>query len=120
MANATKIVSSNAEARLSKLKNKRNQLENLLRSRERLEYEIKNLKKSVEKDAKQLTKESVLYEELSGKDEGLTDDDITEHFVLQEGVDSRVEIKRVLRVLSSSQDELIAILKLLLRFAEVL
>lgn len=56
-----KTITSQSQAHLSKLKSKRTQLENLLRSRERLDYEIKNLKKSIQKDQKRIQKEQSMF-----------------------------------------------------------
>jgi len=61
MSTPNKIVKSNTDARVSKLQNKKSHLENLLRSRERLTYEIQNLKKSIAKDKKRLQKDSSSY-----------------------------------------------------------
>lgn len=60
-------VTNQQQAHLSKLKNKRQQLENLLRSRERLNYEIQNLKKSISKDQKRIQKEAAQLEQVTSR-----------------------------------------------------
>lgn len=124
MANANKVILKNSEARLSKLKNKKSQLENLLRSRERLDYEIKNLKKSIQKDNKIITEE---FEKLENfDDESLTDEDLQVleesqlPFLLEESRSPQETYQKLIRLLVDSKSELILILELLLKFAETL
>lgn len=61
MSTPNMIVKSTTDARVSKLQNKKSHLENLLRSRERLTYEIQNLKKSIAKDKKLFKKQTTFY-----------------------------------------------------------
>lgn len=118
MANANKVITRNSEARLSKLKNKKSQLENLLRSRERLDFEIKNLKKSIAKDQKIVLKE---IEQLKPICNAQTPEElISEQVVVDEGENPKETLRKLVKVLSSSEDELISILRLLLKFAETL
>lgn len=117
MAAANKVIRSNSEARLSKLKNKKSQLENLLRSRERLDYEIKNLKRSIAKDQKIVAKE---YATIIGIDNSASDEVISETVELEEGVKPRETAQAAYRSLLNSRDELQSILTLLLKYAETL
>lgn len=118
-------VTNQHQAHFNKLQNKRSQLENLLRSRERLDYEIKNLKKSISKDQKRILKEeatlqkSMLLQAKSGKvltSTGLPGDleSIQESFDLQEDEDPAEIAKAVL----AQRKLLEEITDLLLKFNE--
>lgn len=52
------------QLRLSKIKSKRAQLDNLLRKRERIDFEVTRLKKSIARDQKQAVKEQLLARDL--------------------------------------------------------
>lgn len=113
MSTTNKIIKSRAEARASKLKNKRTQLENLLRSRERLDYEIKNLKKSIARDQKQILKEELLLNQHAGNKEA-----ITESVQVEEGEDSESLAEEILKIFTQSDQELEQILALMLKYDE--
>lgn len=123
----TKKVTNQQQARLSKLENKKKQLENLLRSRERLNFEINMLKKSISKDQKSIKKEAALLEQArKSKVQGtlaltgqtyLTDNSsqtIRESFDLQDDEDPQ----QLVELLSAEENLLTEIFDLLLRFDE--
>lgn len=114
-------VTNQQQAHLSKLKNKRQQLENLLRSRERLDFEIKNLKKSISKDQKRVQKEAAqlreaqsqaLEQNLLQTPEGLR--------VLQEmvGLEDDEDLGQFETAVLAQINELEEITSLLLKFSE--
>lgn len=113
-----KIITNQTELRANKLKNKRTQLENLLRSRERIDFEIKNLKKSINRDLKQHLKESEMYYELSEK--GFQEESLREAIVLDEGADPESELRKFIKNLKLTDDEIHLIIRILLAFAETL
>lgn len=113
-----KVITSQSELRANKLKNKRTQLENLLRSRERLDYEIKTLKKSIAKDVKVVQHEAEVLTNLL--DAEADSEMIQEAVELQEGEDPRKAIKSLLKTIKLSDEEIYLIVKLLLAFAETL
>lgn len=100
------------QIRLNKLKNKRAQLENLLRSRERLNYEIKNLQKSLAKDQKAILKEEQLWQ---AKDKQKI---LTESKLLGEGEDPDALGDEAHEFLSTSLTVLDEVLELLLKFPD--
>lgn len=107
-------VQNRRELRLSKLKNKRTQLENLLRSRQRLDYEIKNLQKSLARDQKQFLKEVTLWRT---KDSQKI---LTESTLLEDGEETEDEVLQteVFEHFSAYSDVLDEVLKLLLKFPD--
>lgn len=114
MAQTTKIIRSNQEARLSKLKNKKTQLENLLRSRERLDFEIKNLKKSIKKDQKIVLKEYSLLDQTDGHSQ----ESILESMLIEKEQDPEEEYQSSVKLLLETQNEFQKILDILLHFEE--
>lgn len=114
MSSPTKIIKSQAQARASKLKNKKSQLENLLRSRERIDYEIKNLKKSIARDQKIVLKEEALLSQVTRDHESLL-----EAVQLDEEEDDLELLKQeILTIFYQTDQELEQILDLLLKYDE--
>lgn len=110
--NLNKTATNPRQIRLSKLKNKRAHLENLLRSRERLNYEIKNLSKSLAKDQKALLREEKLWQAQDSQKI------LTESKLLGEEEDpSELEAEAHL-FFSSSKAVLDEVLDLLLKFPD--
>lgn len=111
MSSPTKIIKSKTEARLSKLQNKKNQLENLLRTRERITYEINNLKKSISKDRKQIQKETAL---LKGSNKEMI------HEVVQLEDDEDVDdfLRELSHIYNKISEETSLIFEMLLKYDE--
>lgn len=119
-------VTNQHQAHLSKLKNKRQQLENLLRSRERLDFEIKNLKKSISKDQKRIHKEAAILEKSNitfpEKFPGnITSSELPEDFLsIQEsfGLEDDEDPQEIYRAVLAQKELLEEITDLLLKFGE--
>lgn len=112
MSNSTQITSSH-KARLSKLTSKKTQLEQLLRKRNRLNYQIKILQKSISKEQKRIQKESSILEQIKKgeKPDGST---LIQELAVAESEDP----EEVLESIPLLQKELDSILEMLLDFDE--
>lgn len=109
----TSQVTSSHKARLSKLTSKRSQLEQLLRKRERLNYQIKILQKSILKEQKRIQKEAAILEKIQNGDtpSGPT---LIQELALAESEDP----EEVFKTIPLLQKELNSILEMLLDFEE--
>lgn len=112
--NNVKTIKSKHEARLCKLKSKSKQLELLLRKRERLDFEIKTLKKSISKEQKQTLKELALINQKTDSGYILSKELISESLTLDESEDP----EQVYNCLLQLETELTNILSNLLDFQE--
>lgn len=114
MSTSAQKIKTRLEARRSKLINKKEQLKNMLRSRERLDYEIINLKKSIAKDQKKAIKEQLSLEKARDPEA------VLEAFIPGDTEDSLdpSEPEEILDCFQNMSRELDSILTLLLRYDE--
>lgn len=115
MESSSKIVRSKQELRLNKLKNKKTQLENLLRARARLDFEIKTLKKSIAKDQKKVQKEEAVLQRVSNSG---SLEVISENVQLEDNEDELQAYHESVENLQHESDELNQIFELLLHYDE--
>lgn len=109
-----KVVKSNMEARISKLKNKTTQLENLYRSRNRLDYEIKNLKRSIAKDQKLLKKQSNIMESAAL----VSRETLLESVEISDDEDPGSSLSEIFQLFKETDTVLTELTELLLKFDE--
>lgn len=112
MANSNQVTTSH-KARLSKLISKRAQLEQLLRKRERLSYQIKVLQKSISKEQKRVMKEEAIFEQIQKGDLPSAPTLIQELAVAKS--EDLEEVSETLPLLRKELDE---VLTLLLKYGE--